>query len=84
MERSDKKSRVPRQLTDFWIQLSVVSSSFRSADFIVFALIIGFGVLQFFCADVLTDDVYLVDAARSLVEHGFYGINGYAETNYPP
>ena len=83
-ERSDEKSKFPRQVDDFWSQLSEVSSTFRPADLIVFALIIGFGVLQFFYTDFLTDNVYPADTARSLVEHGFYGINGYAETNYPP
>jgi hypothetical protein len=51
-------------------------------------LILGFGALQFFFADrakdFLGEDVFFADAARSIVEHGFYGINGYAETNQPP
>ncbi len=65
-----------------------VSSSFCWADILVFSLILGFGILQFFSAqrapDFLNDDVFFSDAGRSLVEHGFYGINGYAETNQPP
>ena len=28
--------------------------------------------------------VFWVDSARSLTEHGFYGVNGYSETNMPP
>jgi len=28
--------------------------------------------------------VFWVDSGRSLIEHGFYGVNGYSETNMPP
>ena len=74
--------------TGFWTQLTEVSSPLRVADILVFALIICFGLLQFFCAqrskDFLGDDVFSVDSARSIIEHGLYGINGYAETNLPP
>jgi hypothetical protein len=64
------------------------SSPLRLVDLIIFALIIGFGALQFFCTvrpgDFMADDVFFADAARSIIKHGFYGINGYAETNQPP
>ena len=69
-------------------QLAEVSSPLRRIDIFVFALIIGFGVLQFFyvgrARDFPGDEVFFADSGRSLVEHGFYGINGYAETNMPP
>src|ERR1700732_3093473 len=74
--------------TGFWAQLTEVSSSTRRIDLLVFALILGFGLLQFyFCersGDFLSDDVFFADAGRSLVDHGFYGINGRLETNQPP
>ncbi len=60
----------------------------RWADVLVFALILGFGAWQFFSvqrvSDFLYDDVVFADAARSMVGHGFYGINGFPETNMPP
>jgi hypothetical protein len=69
-------------------ELFEVSASLRRTDILVFILILGFGILQFFSAErhagFLNDDVFFADAGRSLVEHGFYGINGYAETNQPP
>jgi hypothetical protein len=72
----------------FWRQLTEVSSRLRWADILVFTLILAFGAWQFFCvarvSDFLYDDVFFADAARSLVQHGFYGINGYPETNMPP
>jgi hypothetical protein len=72
----------------FWAQLAEVSSPLRLIDIIIFALILGIGAFQFFSSerapDFLHEDVFYFDAARSLVEHGFYGINGYAETNMPP
>jgi hypothetical protein len=72
----------------FFAQLAEVSSALRRIDIFVFALIIGFSALQFFCVsqakDFPGDEVFFADSGRSLVEHGFYGINGYAETNMPP
>jgi hypothetical protein len=69
-------------------QLFEASSSICWADILIFSLIFGFGILQFFSAqragDFLSDDVFFADAARSVAEHGFYGMNGYAETNMPP
>jgi hypothetical protein len=77
-----------RRLPGIWEQLTEVSSRWRPADFVVFALIVVFGALQIFCAlragDFANDDVFFVDAAQSLIKHGFYGINGYPETNQPP
>lgn len=72
----------------FWAQFQEESSSLRPADILVFALILGIGVLQFFytarARDFSGDDVFWSDSARSLVDHGYYGLNGYAETNMPP
>jgi hypothetical protein len=72
----------------FLAQLTEVSSPLRRIDIFVFALIIAFGALQLFfvgrARDFPGDEVFFADSGRSLVEHGFYGINGYAETNMPP
>ena len=74
--------------TDFWRQLFEPSGKLWLADIIVYALIIGLGGFHFFstvrASDFSTDDVLFADTARSLAQHGFYGINGYAETNLPP
>lgn len=74
--------------TGFWAQLEEISGPLQPIDIIVFALIIGYGALQFFCversSEFLSEDVFFADSARSIAEHGFYGINGYAETNMPP
>src|SRR6478752_3216314 len=79
---------IGRPRARFWTQLLEVSSPLRRIDFLVLALILGFGASQFFCceraADFLDDDVFFADAGRSLIDHGFYGINGYPETNQPP
>src|SRR5260370_7024734 len=88
----DNDNRIGRPINPgrmgFLAQLAEVSSSLRQVDFFVFALIIGFGVLQFFyvgqARDFPGDEVFFADSGRSLVEHGFYGINGFAETNMPP
>jgi hypothetical protein len=73
---------------DLLSQLQEVSSTLRWADILVLALIIGLGALQFLCCvqsrDFLDDDVVYSDAGRSLIEHGFYGINGQPRTNQPP
>jgi hypothetical protein len=49
---------------------------------------VAVGALQFFyynrTADFLHEDVFYADAARSLIHHGFYGIDGHPETNQPP
>jgi 4-amino-4-deoxy-L-arabinose transferase-like glycosyltransferase len=64
------------------------SSSVTRTDVLVFALILCFGASAFIfhrrSSDFLSEDVYYADSARSLLEHGFYGINGHAETNQPP
>jgi hypothetical protein len=86
--KSNNMQRVNSGWTGFWARLLEVSSSLCLADIIVFALILGFGALQFFCCQPMKefngDEVFYGDAARSLIQHGFYGINGYAETNLPP
>jgi hypothetical protein len=80
--------RVTPTRTESWTEFAEVSSTIRWTDILVYALILGFGALEFFCCaqapDFLYDDVFFADAGRSLVEHGFYGINGYSETNQPP
>jgi hypothetical protein len=82
------EERVNPVRSGFWRQLTEVSSSLRWTDILIFALILAFGAWHFFCvarvSDFLYDDVFFADAARSLVQHGFYGINGYPETNMPP
>jgi hypothetical protein len=69
-------------------QLQEESLSRRQIDVAVYVLILSIGVLQFFhtarAPDFLGDDVFWADSTRSLVDHGYYGINGYAETNMPP
>jgi hypothetical protein len=69
-------------------QMVEVSSRLRGADLLVFALILGFGVFQFFhvarSGDFVQEDVFYSDAAHSLMKTGLYGINGYPETNMPP
>ena len=69
-------------------RLNEPAASFRRVDVVVYALILCIGAFHFFlCAretDFPGDDVFWSDSGRALVEHGFYGINGYAETNMPP
>jgi hypothetical protein len=68
-------------------QFSEVSSRICRADLVVYALIICLGATQLFFTvrepDFPGDDVFWADSGRSLLEHGFYGINGYRETNMP-
>jgi hypothetical protein len=75
-------------LNSFCTQIRERSTRLSWVDCAVFTLILAFGAFQFvFCLrahDSLTDDAFYADAARSILEHGFYGINGYAETNMPP
>jgi hypothetical protein len=74
--------------SNLWKRAIEVGSLLRPADVLVLILILGFGVLQFIFSvrahDFANDDVFYADAARSLADHGFYGINGYPETNQPP
>jgi len=71
-----------------WAQLQEESSGLRRIDIFIFALILGIGAVQFFytsrAPDFSGDDVFWADSARSLVDHGYYGINGYVEKNMPP
>jgi len=82
------KALIGSQVRAVWVQSSEASSSVRRVDLFVYALLITLGILQGFfstrAADFLGDDVFWVDSGRSLIEHGSYGINGYAETNMPP
>jgi hypothetical protein len=84
--RASKSARNRR--IGFWVQLEEVSSSLRWVDIAVSLLILGFGAMQFFLVaqakDFSDNDVFFADSGRSLVSHGFYGINGYSETNMPP
>jgi len=55
---------------------------------LVFALIVLFGgaaiLFQERSADFLHEDVFYADSARSLIQNGYYGINGRPETTQPP
>lgn len=57
-------------------------------DAAVCAVLTLFGVLQIVfverAPDFRNDDVFYFDAARALIQHHFYGINGHPETNMPP
>jgi hypothetical protein len=72
----------------FWRLLEEVHSSVRAVDVLFLVCIVFFGAFQFFSTQRFTDfqrdDVFYADAGRSLVEHGFYGINGHSESNQPP
>jgi len=74
--------------TGSWRLLERARSSRHAADVFFLACILCFGGFQYFSVqrvhDFQRDDVFFADAGRSLVEHGFYGINGHPETNQPP
>jgi hypothetical protein len=74
--------------TRLWGPIEGVCSSLRAADVFFLACILFFGAFQFFATqrvhDFQRDDVFYSDSGRSLVERGFYGINGHPETNQPP
>lgn len=57
-------------------------------DILVFALVVVFGgsaiLFHERSTDFLHEDVFYADSARSLIQDGFYGINGRSETNQPP
>lgn len=59
-----------------------------TTDAVVCALLAAFGALQIVfverAPDFHSDDVFYFDAARALIQHHFYGINGHPETNMPP
>lgn len=71
-----------------WTQLEDDPSRFVKADIGALALIFTIGALQIFLyqrsSDFFFDDVFVADCARSLLQHGFYGIAGRPETNQPP
>lgn len=77
-----------RSRASFWTQLKETTSALRLTDVIFLSLILGFGAFHFYSyqrtPDFWFDDVFYADAGRSLIEHGFYGINGHPETNQPP
>jgi len=81
------QSGSPRK-TGFWTQLTEVSSRLRWFDIAILAVILSFGVFHFFfterTVDFTRDDVFYADAAHSLLQHHFYGINGHREANQPP
>jgi hypothetical protein len=83
---SVKKLNLP--WTSLWKQFGEVSSRLCRADVLVYGLILSVAVFQFhFTAretDFPADDVFFSDSGRALIEHGFYGLNGYSETNMPP
>jgi len=55
---------------------------------IVIVSIVVFGTSAAFfhqrTADFMGEDVFYADAARNLLQHGFYGVNGNPETTQPP
>ena len=63
-------------------------SSFSLVDAGVLALIFGIGALHVLLyqrsSDFFFDDAFVADCARSILQHGFYGIDGRIETNQPP
>jgi hypothetical protein len=69
-------------------QFGQVGSNLCKFDLIAWAVILGFGLFQFLVVDpaklFLNEDVFYADSARAMIQQGFYGINGYAETNMPP
>src|ERR1700737_907141 len=79
---------VGRGRNRFWGQLGEVSSSLCRVDIVVLALIVCVGIMHFFLVArarvFFHDDVFFADSGRSLIERGFYGINGYPEANMPP
>jgi hypothetical protein len=67
---------------------AVASSSVAWLDIVVYAVITLLGVSAFLfhfrSSDFLGEDVFYADCARSLLKHGFYGIDAHPETNQPP
>jgi hypothetical protein len=65
-----------------------ICSSFVRADLIFCMLIVLFGtsavLLRQQTADFGGEDVFYADAAQSLLDHCFYGVNGHSETTQPP
>lgn len=91
MELTGYANEIPhksRSREGFWGLMEGIRSSVRAADFLFLACILCFGAFQFFSAqrvrDFQREDVFYADAGRSLVQHGYYGINGHVETNQPP
>jgi hypothetical protein len=84
---SNAQSLVPLR-SRIWRRMVQVRSSLGVVDVLVFSFIICFGALQFFfperAPDFQTDDVFYADAGRSIIQHGYYGINGQLEVNQPP
>jgi hypothetical protein len=74
--------------TGFWELVKTACASVCWPDVLLFTCILCFGSLQFFgsqrVAGFQRDDVFYADAGRSLIDHGFYGINAHPETNQPP
>lgn len=79
---------ISERRTGPWTQFTEVSSRLGKADLLVYTLILCLGASQFFLSarenDFPGEGVFWADSGRSLIEHRFYGINGYAETNMPP
>jgi hypothetical protein len=59
-----------------------------AVDYLVYALLFVFGAFVFLyyqkTADFIGEDVFFADCARSLLQHGFYGLDGRPETTQPP
>jgi hypothetical protein len=71
-----------------WESLKSASASIQWVDVVAVTCILCLGALQFFVSQrapgFQRDDVFYADAGRSILQHGWYGINGHAETNQPP
>lgn len=69
-------------------QVDTSSKTLDRSDLLILGLILLFGAVQLFLyqhsKDFLTEDVFYFDSAQSLIQRGFYGIQGRAETNQPP
>src|ERR1700731_1785782 len=72
----------------FWGQLGKGSSSLCRVDMVVPPLMLCVGFMPFCLVArarvFFHDDVFFAVSGRSLIERGFYGINGYPEANMPP
>ena len=74
--------------TGFWESVRSTAATIHWVDVFALSCILCFGALQYYSSQRFPgfqrDDVFYADAGRSLVEHGYYGINGHSETNQPP
>src|SRR5262245_47579095 len=63
------------------------SNRYDAVDYLIFAVLLVFGAFVFVFyrrGDFTGDDVFFADCARSLLQHGFYGLDGRPDTTQPP